>query len=98
MARKRDLFVLSKWGYWGEELIGPLSACDKAGYEVVFVTSTGKKLKALTVSMDPSYKETSVIVDDPFITGRSTEPSYACGETLIEVLEKELRKYGFVAR
>jgi len=55
MARKKVLFVISEWGYWGEELVGPLSACDKAGYEVVFVTPTGKKPKALTVSMDPSY-------------------------------------------
>ena len=31
---KRILFVISEWGYWGEELVGPLEACDDAGYEV----------------------------------------------------------------
>ena len=32
---KRMLLVLSEWGYWGEELIGPLEACDAAGYEIM---------------------------------------------------------------
>jgi hypothetical protein len=32
---KRMLLVLSKWGYWGEELIGPLEARDAAGYEIM---------------------------------------------------------------
>jgi putative intracellular protease/amidase len=52
---KKILFVVSEWGYWGEELIGPLEACDKAGYQVEFVTPTGQKPTALTVSMDPNY-------------------------------------------
>jgi putative intracellular protease/amidase len=51
----RVLFVISEWGYWGEELIGPLQACDDAGYEVVFMTPTGKRPTALSVSMDPGY-------------------------------------------
>ncbi|NLT56332.1 MAG: type 1 glutamine amidotransferase domain-containing protein [Actinomycetales bacterium] len=49
------LFVISEWGYWGEELIGPLAACDEAGYRVSFCTPTGQRPTALTVSMDPSY-------------------------------------------
>lgn len=52
---KNILFVVSEWGYWGEELIGPLEACDKAGYKVDFVTPTGQKPTALSVSMDPKY-------------------------------------------
>ncbi|HTN02566.1 MAG TPA: type 1 glutamine amidotransferase domain-containing protein [Planctomycetaceae bacterium] len=52
---KTVLFVVSEWGYWGEELIGPLEACDKAGYKVEFCTPTGKKPTALQVSMDPTY-------------------------------------------
>ncbi len=52
---KNILFVVSEWGYWGEELIGPLEACDKAGYNVEFLTPTGQKPTALTVSMDPTY-------------------------------------------
>jgi putative intracellular protease/amidase len=52
---KKVLFVISEWGYWGEELIGPLEACDQAGYEITFVTPTGKKPTPLAVSMDPKY-------------------------------------------
>jgi putative intracellular protease/amidase len=60
---KRILIVLSEYGYWGEELIGPLDEFDKAGYDVDFMTPTGKRPVAITVSMDPSY------VDPPL--GRS---------------------------
>ena len=42
-------------------------------------------------------KETSVIVDYPFITGRSTPDSYLTGEKLVEVLENGLRQWGFHA-
>lgn len=67
---KRVLFVISEWGYWGEEVIGPLQACDQAGYEVAFVTPTGAKPTPLTVSMDPEY------IDGPL--GRSvTTPAMA---------------------
>lgn len=60
---KRILIVLSEYGYWGEELVGPLETFDKAGYQVDFVTPTGKRPVAITVSMDPTY------VDPPL--GRS---------------------------
>lgn len=40
-------------------------------------------------------KETSVIVDYPFITGRSTPDSRLTGEKLVEVLEDGLRAWGF---
>jgi putative intracellular protease/amidase len=60
---KRILIVLSEYGYWGEELIGPLEEFDKAGYQVDFMTPTGKRPVAITVSMDPEY------VDPPL--GRS---------------------------
>jgi putative intracellular protease/amidase len=54
---KNILFIVSEWGYWGEELIGPLEACDKAGYKIDFATPTGQKPTALQVSMDPSYMD-----------------------------------------
>ncbi|MEV6350343.1 type 1 glutamine amidotransferase domain-containing protein [Actinoplanes sp. NPDC051851] len=64
------LFAVSEWGYWGEELVGPLEACDQAGYEVEFVTPTGARPTPLSVSMDPGY------VDPP--QGRSvTSPEMA---------------------
>jgi putative intracellular protease/amidase len=40
-------------------------------------------------------KETSVIVDYPFITGRSTPDSYLTGEKVVEVLEDGLRRFGW---
>jgi putative intracellular protease/amidase len=38
---------------------------------------------------------TSVIVDYPFITGRSTPDSYMTGEKMVEVLEHGLKRYGW---
>ena len=64
---KNILFVVSEWGYWGEELIGPMEACDKAGYRIDFVTPSGQKPTALTVSMDPSY------IDPPLGRGVTTK-------------------------
>jgi putative intracellular protease/amidase len=40
-------------------------------------------------------KETSVVVDFPFITGRSTPDSYLTGQKLVEVLELGLRRWGW---
>ena len=52
---KRILIVLSEFGYWGEELVGPLETFDEAGYEVDFATPTGKRPTPLPPSMDPQY-------------------------------------------
>jgi len=52
---KKILIILSEYGYWGEELIGPLETFDKAGYQVDFATPTGKRAHALPPSMDPEY-------------------------------------------
>ena len=54
---KRILIVLSEYGYWGEELLGPLETFDEAGYEVTFATPTGKRPVALPPSMDPDYQD-----------------------------------------
>jgi len=67
---KRILVVLSEWGYWGEELVGPVEAFDEQGYAIDFMTPTGKRPVAIGVSMDPDY------VDPPL--GRSvTSPEMA---------------------
>jgi putative intracellular protease/amidase len=52
---KRILMILSEWGFWGEELIGPLETFDEKGYDVDFATPTGKRPVALPPSMDPDY-------------------------------------------
>jgi len=54
---KNILFVVSEWGYWGEELIGPLEACEGQDYQITFMTPTGKRPTALAVSMDASYAD-----------------------------------------
>jgi putative intracellular protease/amidase len=72
MSRKRILIVLSEWGYWGEELVGPLERLDAAGYDVEFATPTGRRPVAITVSMDPSY------VDPPL--GRSVTNEEMAGK------------------
>lgn len=52
---RRILILLSEYGYWGEELLGPLAAFDRQGYQSVFATPTGKRPAALPPSLDPAY-------------------------------------------
>ncbi|MFJ9216989.1 type 1 glutamine amidotransferase domain-containing protein [Streptomyces sp. NPDC102383] len=52
---KKILVILSEYGYWGEELVGPLHHFDQRGYEVEFATPAGKRAHALPPSMDPEY-------------------------------------------
>ena len=52
---KKVLMVLSEWGYWGEELLGPLEIFEAQGYEITFATPKGKRPVALPPSMDPDY-------------------------------------------
>jgi putative intracellular protease/amidase len=67
---KRILVVLSEWGFWGEELVGPLEAFAEQGYDVDFATPKGKRPVALPPSMDSDY------IDPPL--GRSvTSPEMA---------------------
>lgn len=54
MTRK-VLIILSEWGYWGEELVGPLEVLDQAGYQIDFATPTGQRPVAIPVSMDSTF-------------------------------------------
>ena len=54
-GKRRVLIVLSEWGYWGEELVGPLGEFDRVGYHVDFCTPTGRRANAIPVSMDPDF-------------------------------------------
>lgn len=59
---RRILMLLSEWGYWGEELIGPLEEFDRVGYTTEFWTPTGQRPNAIGVSKLPPkeykmYKE-----------------------------------------
>jgi len=59
----------------------PLNLRDATGPDGAYIGNFGK--------------ETSVIVDYPFITGRSTPDSYLTGQKMVEVLDKGLRRYGW---
>lgn len=65
---KKILIALSEWGYWGEELVGPLEMFDQQGYESVFMTPKGGRPRALPVSMEPGF------IDPPL--GRSVTGEY----------------------
>lgn len=52
---KKILVILSEWGYWGEELVGPYDVLLNAGYEFDFATAQGRKPVALPPSMDETY-------------------------------------------
>jgi putative intracellular protease/amidase len=52
---KKILVLLSEYGYWGEELIGPLAKFDERGYAVDFATPTGRKPRPLPPSTDPDF-------------------------------------------
>lgn len=49
------LVVLSEYGYWGEELIGPKETLENAGFILDYATPTGKRPHALPPSMNPEY-------------------------------------------
>lgn len=53
--KAKILTVLSEFGYWGEELVGPLETLEQAGYSVFFATPKGGRAHALPPSMDPDY-------------------------------------------
>ncbi len=66
---KRVLTVLSEWGYWGEELVGPLEVLDQKGYSVDFMTNKGKRPHALPPSMQVGYFDPplhKVVTDEYF--------------------------------
>jgi putative intracellular protease/amidase len=78
---KRVLFILSEYGYWGEELVGPLEAVETAGYKADFATPKGGKPLALPPSMDPAYI-------DPPLGIKVTTPEMAEKVKKIEASDK----------
>jgi putative intracellular protease/amidase len=72
---KKILCCLSEWGYWGEELVGPLDVLTEKGYEVVFMSPKGSKPPALPPSMEAGYLDPPLdkIVTDEHYARRSRE-------------------------
>jgi putative intracellular protease/amidase len=54
MARN-ILMMVSEWGFWGEELIGPLEVFEEQHYKVDICTPAGRRPRALPPSMDANY-------------------------------------------
>jgi putative intracellular protease/amidase len=69
------LVVLSEWGYWGEELVGPLEVLDAKGYETVFMTPRGRRPRALPPSMEAGYFDPPLkkIVTDEHYASKTRE-------------------------
>jgi putative intracellular protease/amidase len=57
MATRKILAVMSEWGYWGIELVGPLKKLEAAGYSFDFTTPKGKRSPALPPSFDTTYMD-----------------------------------------
>ena len=55
MATKKVLAILSEYGYWGVELVGPLEKLEAAGYTVDLMTPKGRISEALPPSYDTTY-------------------------------------------
>jgi putative intracellular protease/amidase len=85
-GKKSILVVLSNWGYWGEELVGPLEVFTERGYDIEFATPRGRRPQALPPSMDSEY------VDPPL--GRPvTTPEMAAKVREIHANGPENRQY-----
>lgn len=52
---KKILTILSEYGYWGEELVGPLEILEKNEYTLEFATPSGKKPLSLPPSRNSDY-------------------------------------------
>lgn len=72
---KKILICLSEWGYWGEELVGPLDVFLEKGYEFEFMTPTGERAHALPPSMTEGYFDPPLkkVVTDEYYARRSSE-------------------------
>lgn len=72
---KKILVVLSEYGYWGEELVGPLEVLDAKGYQTVFMTPKGKRAHALPPSAEAGYFDPPLkkIVTDEYYARKTRE-------------------------
>jgi putative intracellular protease/amidase len=52
---KKIFTVLTEYGYWGEELVGPAEVLEGGGYELVYVTPKGKRSPLLPPSANPEF-------------------------------------------
>jgi putative intracellular protease/amidase len=72
---KKILVCISEFGFWGEELIGPLDVLDEHGYETVFMTPKGKRAHPLPPSMEAGYFDPPLfkVVTDEYYAKKSRD-------------------------
>ena len=72
---KKVLVVLSEYGYWGEELVGPLEVLDEHGYTSVFLTPTGRRPHALPPSMEAGFWDPPLdkVVTDEYYAAKTRD-------------------------
>lgn len=72
---KKILICLSEWGYWGEELVGPLDVLDAKGYETDIMTPKGNRPHALPPSMEAGYFDPPLrkVVTDEYYANKTRE-------------------------
>jgi putative intracellular protease/amidase len=72
---KNILCVLSEFGFWGEELVGPLEVLDAHGYQTTFMTPKGKRAHPLPPSMTPGYLDPPLgkVVTDEYFAQKTRE-------------------------
>jgi putative intracellular protease/amidase len=72
---KKVLVVLSEWGYWGEELVGPLEVLDAHGYQSTFMTPRGRRAHALPPSMEAGFLDPPLdkVVTDEYYARKTRE-------------------------
>lgn len=75
MGTKKILCCISEWGFWGEELVGPLDVLDAKGYQTDIMTPKGNRPSALPPSMDPTYMDPPLgkLVTDEHFAKRTRE-------------------------
>ena len=52
---KKILVCTSEYGFWGEELVGPLEVLDPKGYQLTFMTAKGNRSHPLPPSAEAGY-------------------------------------------
>jgi putative intracellular protease/amidase len=77
---KKVLVMLSEFGFWGEELIGPLEVLDSQGYQIAFMTPKGKRPHALPPSMEAGYFDPPLkkIVTNEYYAQKTREIDASC--------------------
>lgn len=81
MPQKKILTVLSEYGYWGEELLGPMERLEAAGYALELMTPRGGRPRALPPSLDANFI-------DPPLGGPVTSEETATKARALDVSSK----------